>query len=47
MFSLPAFFWLVNGAALVACWDIVRARRIERWEPVRVVCGSASTESAR
>jgi len=47
MFSLPAFFWLVNGAALAACWDIVRGRRIERWEPVRGVGGEAPTRLAR
>jgi len=33
--SLPAFFMLVNGAALKAVIDIARGRRIERWDPIR------------
>lgn len=47
VFSLPAFFWLVNGAALVACWNFVRGRRIERWEPVRSGGRGPTTRSAR
>lgn len=31
----PAFFLLVNGAALRAVLDIARGRRIDRWDPVR------------
>lgn len=31
----PAFFLLVNGAALKAVIDIARGRRIDRWDPVR------------
>jgi glycosyltransferase involved in cell wall biosynthesis len=34
-FALPAFFCLVNGAALVALANVLRGKRIDRWEPVR------------
>ena len=34
-FMLPAFFCFVNVAALRATWNIVRGRRIDRWEPKR------------
>lgn len=33
--ALPAFFCLVNVAALRALWNVVSGRRIERWEPER------------
>jgi cellulose synthase/poly-beta-1,6-N-acetylglucosamine synthase-like glycosyltransferase len=33
--SLPAFFTIVNWAALLAALNVVRGRRIERWEPAR------------
>lgn len=33
--AFPAFFVLVNGAALKAVIDIARGRRIDRWDPVR------------
>jgi glycosyltransferase involved in cell wall biosynthesis len=33
--SLAAFFVLVNAASVHAAIDVVRGRRIERWEPVR------------
>lgn len=36
-FALPAFFCLVNWAALVAAVNVVRGRRIDRWEPTRPV----------
>jgi glycosyltransferase involved in cell wall biosynthesis len=32
---LPAFFCFVNIAALKATWNVVRGRRIDRWEPRR------------
>ncbi len=35
IFSLPLFFCLVNGAALVAAFNLVRGHRIDRWEPQR------------
>jgi cellulose synthase/poly-beta-1,6-N-acetylglucosamine synthase-like glycosyltransferase len=35
-FALPAFFCLVNAASLLAAFNVVRGRRIDRWEPVRV-----------
>jgi len=35
LLSLPAFFILVNAAALKAIVDIARGRRIDRWDPIR------------
>lgn len=34
-FALPAFFCLVNWAALMGAINVVRGRRIDRWEPAR------------
>jgi hypothetical protein len=34
-FVLAAFFCFVNVAALRATWNVVRGRRIDRWEPKR------------
>jgi hypothetical protein len=33
--SLAGFFVLVNAASVHAAIDVLRGRRIERWEPVR------------
>jgi len=35
LLSLPAFFTIVNWAALLAAVNVLRGRRIERWEPAR------------
>lgn len=35
LLSFPAFFCLVNLAALQALWNTVTGRRIDRWEPQR------------
>jgi cellulose synthase/poly-beta-1,6-N-acetylglucosamine synthase-like glycosyltransferase len=35
LLALPAFFCLVNAAAVKACWNLVTGRRIDRWEPQR------------
>ena len=35
LFSLPAFFCMVNTAALLAAINIMRGHRIVRWEPQR------------
>jgi len=35
IFALPAFFCMVNAAALLATINLVRGHRIERWEPQR------------
>jgi cellulose synthase/poly-beta-1,6-N-acetylglucosamine synthase-like glycosyltransferase len=35
LLALPAYFCLVNAASLVAAWNLLRGRRIERWEPAR------------
>ena len=34
--ALPAYFCLVNLAALHAAWNVVRGHRIDRWEPQRM-----------
>ena len=36
LLSIPFFFCLVNAAALLATWNLVRGYRIDRWEPKRV-----------
>ncbi|MGH3665155.1 MAG: glycosyltransferase family 2 protein [Egibacteraceae bacterium] len=33
--AIPAYFCMVNVAALNAAWNLVRGRRIDRWEPRR------------
>jgi GT2 family glycosyltransferase len=33
--ALPAYFCLVNAASLAALWNVVRGRKIDRWEPRR------------
>ncbi|MGH8930957.1 MAG: glycosyltransferase [Egibacteraceae bacterium] len=33
--KLPAYFCLVNAACACAVWNIMRGRRIDRWEPAR------------
>lgn len=33
--AAPAFFLMVNAAALTAAWNVIRGRRIDRWEPDR------------
>ena len=35
LLALPFFFCMVNAAALVALWNVVRGRRIELWNPHR------------
>ncbi|MGH3452345.1 MAG: glycosyltransferase family 2 protein [Haloechinothrix sp.] len=35
VFSLPMFFCFVNVAAVMAAWNLIRGRRIDRWEPRR------------
>lgn len=35
IFALPFFFVLVNGAALVATYNLLRGYQIDRWEPQR------------
>ena len=36
LFSVPAFFCLVNAAAACAVWNVIRGHRIDRWEPRRI-----------
>ena len=33
--ALPAYFCMVNAAALKASWNVVTGRRVDRWETVR------------
>ena len=33
--AAPGFFLMVNAAALRAAWNVIRGRRVDRWEPVR------------
>jgi glycosyltransferase involved in cell wall biosynthesis len=35
VFFLPTFFCFVNVAAATAAWNLIRGRRIDRWEPRR------------
>ncbi|MEO6579431.1 MAG: glycosyltransferase [Candidatus Limnocylindria bacterium] len=35
LLATPAFFLLVNAAALTAAWNVIRGRRIDRWDPAR------------
>jgi cellulose synthase/poly-beta-1,6-N-acetylglucosamine synthase-like glycosyltransferase len=44
--SVPAYFVMVNAAALKAIVDIARGRRIDRWDPVRPGGGSARPSTA-
>ncbi|HYM82215.1 MAG TPA: glycosyltransferase family 2 protein [Candidatus Limnocylindria bacterium] len=40
--EIPFFFCMVNAAALVATWNVVRGYRIDRWEPKRMAHGNAA-----
>lgn len=42
IFTLPFFFCMVNAAVLLAVWNIVRGRRVDRWEPQRVNVGGGA-----
>jgi hypothetical protein len=33
LLDLPAYALMVLAASLVATWNIIRGRRIDRWEP--------------
>jgi len=35
LLAIPAFFCLVSAASVVATWNVIRGRRIERWQPRR------------
>jgi glycosyltransferase involved in cell wall biosynthesis len=41
--AAPAFFLMVNAAALTAAWNVLRGRRIDRWAPVRPAPETVST----
>lgn len=40
--AVPGFFIMVNAAAMTAAWNVLRGRRIDRWEPARGASGAAS-----
>jgi cellulose synthase/poly-beta-1,6-N-acetylglucosamine synthase-like glycosyltransferase len=44
--AMPAYFCLVNTAALQATLNIVRGRRIDRWEPMRAAARSNASPPA-
>jgi hypothetical protein len=46
-FMLPAFFCFVNIAAIRATWNVVRGRRIDRWEPQRYDARLTDPEAGR
>lgn len=46
-FVLAAFFCFVNLASLQATWNVVRGRRIDRWEPRRATAPVAPAPDAR
>ena len=35
LLAAPGFFVMANAAAMAAAWNVIRGRRIDRWEPVR------------
>jgi hypothetical protein len=35
LLAAPSFFIMVNAAAMTALWNVVRGRRIDRWDPAR------------
>ena len=45
-FAVAAFFCLVNAACLQATWNLVRGRRIERWQPERPQPGAGAPLAA-
>ncbi|HEY3523823.1 MAG TPA: glycosyltransferase family 2 protein [Candidatus Limnocylindrales bacterium] len=47
LMALPAYFLVVNAAALVALWNLLRGRRIDRWEPQRANAATTSAAADR
>jgi glycosyltransferase involved in cell wall biosynthesis len=45
--SLAGFFVMVNAASLQAAFDVLRGRRIDRWEPERVADPTPSRHAPR
>src|SRR5205814_499792 len=46
LLAFPAFFCLVNIAALHAATNVVRGRRIDRWQPQRAAVGGREVDAA-
>jgi len=44
--ALPSYFCMVNAAAALAAWNVLRGRRIERWEPQRAGLSSPALGDA-
>jgi cellulose synthase/poly-beta-1,6-N-acetylglucosamine synthase-like glycosyltransferase len=47
LFTLPAFFCMVNAASLLAVINVLRGRRIDRWEPQRQPTQNAVSQAER
>lgn len=41
LFAVPAFFCLATAASLLASWNVLRGRKIDRWEPTRAAPADA------
>jgi hypothetical protein len=42
--AAPSFFIMANVAAMIAVWNVVRGRRVDRWEPARSRPGLVKSE---
>lgn len=47
VFTIPFFFCMVNGAALMATLNVLRGRRIDRWETQRQDASAPTPETAQ
>jgi len=45
LLALPAYFCLVQAASLVALWNLVTGRRIDRWRPARATDEAAPSRA--
>jgi cellulose synthase/poly-beta-1,6-N-acetylglucosamine synthase-like glycosyltransferase len=47
LLAAPSFFITVNAAAMTALWNIVRGRKIDRWDPARAPASLGDRPSER
>ena len=47
MLAAPSFFIMVNAAAMTALWNVVRGRKIDRWDPARAPASLGDRQSER
>ena len=47
LLAAPSFFITVNAAAMTALWNIVRGRKIDRWDPARAPASLGDRQSER